>query len=118
MDRSWLLEQEEKFWHRDAGFFEENLAPDALMVFAEPIGTLTRDRIIAEIAAAPRWARVSLRDVRWVELRPDVVMLTYGADAERDGAAPYRALVSSAYVLRDGSWQLAFHQQTPAGPAQ
>jgi hypothetical protein len=25
----------------------------------------------------------------------------------------YAALVSSAYVKRNGSWKLAFHQQTP-----
>ena len=28
-------------------------------------------------------------------------------------AATYSALVSSAYVRRDGGWRLAFHQQTP-----
>jgi hypothetical protein len=114
MDRSWLLRQEEGFWTGDGDFFRQHLAHDALMVFAEPVGVLTRERVIAEIANAPRWARVSLREVRWVALGPDAVLVSYAAEAERDGADPYRAFVSSAYVLREGPWQLAFHQQTPA----
>jgi hypothetical protein len=76
---------------------------------------LTRERVIAEIAVAPRWARVSMHEVHWVDLAPDAVVVSYAAAAERDGTDQYRALASSAYVLREGTWQLAFHQQTPAG---
>lgn len=115
MDRSWLLSEEERFWKGDEDFFREHLAQGALMVFAEPIGALTRERVIAEIAVAPRWTRVSMQEVRWVDLGPEAVIVSYAANAERDGAAPYRAFASSVYVLREGTWQLAFHQQTPAG---
>jgi hypothetical protein len=31
----------------------------------------------------------------------------------RDNGEAYEALVSSAYVRRDGQWKMAFHHQTP-----
>ena len=32
---------------------------------------------------------------------------------EREGSDPYAALISSTYVLREGAWKLALHQQAP-----
>lgn len=113
------LEQlERQFWTGGAQFYTGNLAADAVMVFADPVGVLRRERIVETIAAAPRWRSVTFEDVSLVELAPNVRLLTYRARAERqDELSPYAALVSSAYVRRDGRWQLAFHQQTPARSA-
>lgn len=47
------------------------------------------------------------------QLGDDVAILTYRASAKRANGEPYRALVSSAYTKRGGSWKMAFHQQTP-----
>ena len=32
---------------------------------------------------------------------------------ERAGQPPYRAIMSSTYVWRQGTWKLALHTQTP-----
>ena len=40
------------------------------------------------------------------------MLLPAGMRLVRDGAT-YSALVSSAYVRREGGWRLALHQQTP-----
>jgi hypothetical protein len=40
-------------------------------------------------------------------------VVVYSVVARRDRQEPYSAVISSAYVLRDGAWKLAFHQQTP-----
>lgn len=111
------LEQlERQFWTGGAQFYTGNLAADAVMVFA--VGVLRRERILETVAAAPRWSSVAFEDVNFVELAPNVRLLTYRARAERqDELSPYTALVSSAYVHRDGRWQLAFHQQTPTRAA-
>lgn len=108
-----LLDLEEQFWKSDADFYRDNLTPDALMVFADPIGAMTKQTIVESISAAPRWRSVEFRDVAHVPLTSDVMLLTYRATAERDGAeAPYAARASSVYVKAASGWQLAFHQQT------
>jgi hypothetical protein len=58
---------------------------------------------------------VRFQKVRVIRLTDDAAIVTYKASAQREGqGSEYVALVSSAYVSRDGTWKLAFHQQTPA----
>jgi hypothetical protein len=112
-----LMNLEEEFWKGDADFYRRNLVDDALMVFAEPVGVLTKDRTVETIAGAPRWVEVHLREPAVVRLAEDAAMVTYKAEARREGDdAPYSALAGSAYVRRGDSWKLAFHQQTPIPP--
>ena len=109
-----LLRLEEQFWKSDADFYRTHLTPDAVMVFADPIGAMTKQAVVESISAAPRWQRVEFRDLMHVPLTPDVFLLTYLAKAERDGGeGPYAARASSVYIQRGNRWQLAFHQQTP-----
>jgi hypothetical protein len=37
----------------------------------------------------------------------------FGFHHQREGIAPYAALVSSSYALRAGKWKLVVHPQTP-----
>lgn len=109
-----LLELERRFWLGDADYFRRNLTDDALMVFAEPIGALTFDKIIETISAGSRWTDVQLDEVRVLPLSDQAVLMTYRAKASRGGEDfTYRTFASSVYVFRDDSWKLAFHQQTP-----
>jgi hypothetical protein len=111
-----LLQFEEQFWKGGADFFRDNLTDDSLMVFADPVGILTKDQTLEAIAASPRWVEVRLREHRIVRLTDDAVIVTYKVNARRESeSSEYSALVSSAHVRRRGSWKLAFHQQAPAG---
>jgi uncharacterized damage-inducible protein DinB len=110
-----LLSREEDFWRGDAEFFRQNLSDDSLLVFAEPIGVLTKGEAVESIDGSARWSDLNLQDARVLRLAPHAVMMTYRADARRDDGSSYSALVSSGYVRADGGWQLAFHQQTPVG---
>lgn len=110
-----LLGLEEQFWKGDADFYRLSLTDDSLMVFAEPIGILTKDRTIETLASSPRWGEIRFEDVHMVQLAEDSAIVAYKAVARREGAGSgYSALVSSAYVRRGGSWKLAFHQHTPS----
>ena len=109
-----LLDLEEKFWKGTHEFYESNLTSDALMVFAEPAGVMTRDSIVKSISDGARWSAIDFDEVSILELTGDSALLTYRARARRDGGQLYEARASSAYVDRDG-WKLAFHQQTPLG---
>lgn len=109
-----LLALERRFWKGDASFYERHLSASAVMALPVPAGILRRDEIVASIAGGARWAHLRVINPRMVLLSPTSALLTYRAQASRKGdASEYLAVVSSAYVLSGGEWQLAFHQQTP-----
>jgi ketosteroid isomerase-like protein len=109
-----LLDLEQQFWTGDAAFYAERLATDAVMVFADPVGTLTGPAIVESIRAAPRWRVVDITEAVQLELSPDAVLLTYRARASRGENDNYAARATSVYVRHTAGWRLAFHQQTPA----
>ena len=98
-----------------ASFYQELLADDALMVF--PGFVLDKRESIEAISGASPWQSFELADLRVVEATPDTGIVTYRATAQRGGAAPYHALMTSVYARRDGRWRLLLHQQTPTPTA-
>ena len=92
-------------------FYADVLADDVTFLF--PDGTLLRgrDAALASFGVAP-WASWSMSEVGTQPLGDAGAVVTYRAEAQRAGDAPYRALVSSVY-RRDGErWVLCAHQQT------
>lgn len=55
----------------------------------------------------------SLNDFRAIELSRDTILVTYRLTTHRRGGESRTTLRSSIWVMRDGSWQLLFHQGTP-----
>ena len=94
-----------------ADFYDQHLTADAIMVF--PFGVLARQQSIESIRAAPPWATFAIEEPRIVELDNDSAILTYRATAQRQGEAPYSALMTTVFVWSEGRWMTAFHQQTP-----
>lgn len=112
-----LIELEERFWTGDADFYRDALTSDFLMMFPG-LGTMDREATIAGVAGGQRWQAVRIREPRVTRLGDDAAILSYTAHARRTGDdSAYAALVSSAYVQRDGVWDLAFHHQTPVDDA-
>ncbi len=110
-----VLGLEEQFWTGGAALYRERLSDDALLVFAAPVGVLSKADAARSVAESARWEEVHLGDVRFVHLNGEALIVTYTASARRAGdPSPYSAQASSAYVYRDGQWALAFHQQTGA----
>jgi len=50
-----------------------------------------------------------------VRLGDDAAVVAYHVTAERTGEPEFSAIVASTFVRREDRWQLAFHQQSPAG---
>src|SRR5690606_3015980 len=68
-----------------------------------------------ENAAGHRWAEVDFRDVRALTVAPDVALLHYAVTARWNYPQDAeKALCATLYVKRDGTWRVAFHQQTAA----
>ena len=107
-----LLAFERRFWEAggDPGFYREHFAEDGRCVFA--FGILDKEATVASMDAPGGWSSVEFSDVSCLELAPDVVALTYLADAVSQDGGTYHAAASSVYVRRDGAWQLMLHQQS------
>lgn len=109
-----IWQREESFWLDGVAFYRDNMAAEAQMVFADPVGILKGDEILDGLKAAPRWAAVEFAD-QTEQTLGDTRVLAYRATGSRDGAEPYSALCSTTYVRREGKWILLSHQQTPVG---
>jgi hypothetical protein len=113
-----LLALEEASWHalcsdQGAEFFQRLLTPDATMVVPGG-GPLARDLVLQAIAATPPWTWFRLEEPRVQAITADCALVSYRATAQREGLPAYTAWMTSVYRNRAGTWQLAFHQQTPA----
>lgn len=108
-----LLALEHRLWTGGADDYRDILDADCLIAFTEMAGLMTRDQIADSAGDGGRWHDVETEGVGVVQPTDEVAILTYRAQATRKDGEPYRALLSSAYVRRDGEWKMAFHQQTP-----
>jgi hypothetical protein len=93
-----------------ADAYRHHLADDVLVVV--PGMVLDRDATIEAIAASPGWDAVTMDDATTMRLDGGAALISYRFEGRR-GDDVYTAVLSSVYVLKDGRWRLAFHQQTP-----
>jgi hypothetical protein len=114
-----LIDLEEQGWRalsttpeEATGFYGRVLDDTVVMLLPGGMVLDDRDEIVAAMSGQP-WSSYELADLRVVQPTGDTGVVTYGVVAERDGAPPYSALMSSLYVRRADGWRLAFHQQTP-----
>lgn len=112
-----IQEIERQFWTKDAQFYEQHLAPEAVMVFPHPVGVLPREAILNSIKGQSRWTAVHMKTPHCWQLSEDVILLSYEASATRSSETnPYNAWITSLYLRSDNDWKLAFHQHSPAPP--
>lgn len=93
-------------------FYHSILCEDAVMVFPGGLVFVGKEKILESFAEQP-WDTFQIENVRVVALSETSSILVYKVTARRGKSDPYEALISSTYVYRDGSWMLAYHQQTP-----
>lgn len=108
-----LMTLEKGFWTQGGDYYREHVDEECLVAFAEMAGVHSNEEIAGMNPGAGNWRNVRLDEKGLVQLSDDAVVLTYEVDAERASGEPYKALVSSGYVKRNGDWKMAFHQQTP-----
>lgn len=112
-----LMEIEKRLWTNDPKTFEEIVLETAILVYPE-LGPITREMAIKtierEVADNRMWGDVSFDMVDSIRTTPDTMMITYEVSHRWNyEKSSNQTQASSLYVRRDGSWRLAFHQQTP-----
>ncbi|GGH52498.1 DUF4440 domain-containing protein [Frigidibacter albus] len=105
----WTLEA--ALWTGGLPEYRKSMDPSCMMVLPGP-GILQGEAILASLEAAPRWREVDMAGRHLAET-DGLCVLGYVATANREGAAPYRAACSSAWVRRESGWKIVQHQQTP-----
>lgn len=115
-----LIKLEEEGWQAlssegDAGkrFYRSVLREDAIMLFPGGMVIEGKEKILESLAAQP-WASFRIEGPQVISLSENTGVVIYKVTANRENSDPYAALISSTYVLKDGKWKLAVHQQTPA----
>ncbi len=114
-----LLELEWQGWEAlstegDAGkrFYGSILRDDAVMLFPGGMRIVGRECILQSLGSQS-WESFHIEDAHVIALAANVGTLAYKVMAQRKEERPYVALISSTYV-RDQTWKLVIHQQTPA----
>ncbi|MGY1636462.1 nuclear transport factor 2 family protein [Geodermatophilus sp. SYSU D00742] len=114
-----LVALEEQGWQAlatspDAALAFYGRVLDAAVEMLLPGGMRVDDRAgILAAMGGPPWASYTLEAPLARQLTADSAVVTYGVVAQREGSAPYSALMSSVYVRREDGWKLVLHQQTP-----
>ena len=90
-----LLRLEKGFWTEGGDYYRTHVDEECLLAFTEMAGVHSNE------------------EIGCVQLLDDAAVITYEVNATRSNGEPYKALVSTGYVKRDGEWKMAFHQQTP-----
>jgi len=97
---------------RGGEFYGGMMTDDAVFVLVDG-SALTRDEVVASLDGAPAWDGYEISGARIVEVGKDSAAIVYRARAVRaDLPAPFEALMSSVYTVRDGRPRLALYQQT------
>jgi hypothetical protein len=114
-----LVELEQQGWRAlsssgDAAkaFYAGLLVDDAIMIFPGGLFIKGKGPILNSMAAQP-WESFTMEESVVISLSESVSLLAYRVTARREGHDVYEALVSSTYVVQEGNWKLAVHQQTP-----
>ncbi len=112
-----LFAIEEGFWLGGRDHFLAHVDERCLLAFpqaGEMHGVRTREEVAATASTQPgRWRDLKVSDRHLLRLADGAAVISYRADVLRFDGEPYAAMVSSAYVKRDGGWKLAFHQHSP-----
>ncbi len=117
-----LLELEIQGWNALASseqgaatrFYADVLHEDAVMLFPGGMVLEGKQPILDSLSVQP-WKHFKVDDSRVIPLGEAAGVLTYRVTAQREGAQPYVALISSTYIRSGGSWKLRIHQHTPVG---
>jgi hypothetical protein len=84
-------------------------------VVVVPGQVMNKLQTVQAMDSSAGWDEFSFDEERCTEINDATAVLTYRFSARRGEDFRYQALMGSVYTLSNGSWKMAFHQQTPLG---
>ena len=121
-----LMTKEKALWDawgkKDGKPFEESMNPDTVGVDAVNGISIGRDTAVKQVTTHNCEVKsYNLSDEKITPIDKDAVILTYKADQDvtcGGQKAPATVYATSIWKKQGGKWWAAFHQETPATPAQ
>ena len=113
-----ILAIEKGFWTAGEEHFLAHVDDQCLLVFTQMRGLYSRAEVAASARDPHRWSNLRIADVLLHQPREDALFLAYEARVNRATGAPYRALIGSAYLRREGGWKLTSHQHSELVPEE
>jgi len=111
-----LMHEEHAGWRaivegRGGEHYQRAMTRDALMIVEGAV--LGRDDILASFRGVPPWNEYHLHEPAVIRLGDRAGILVYRAVASR-GDETVNLRMSTTYLIEDGAWRVAAHQQTTA----
>lgn len=113
-----IIALEREFWTRggDNAFMEAAMA-DGAMAVVEPMGIIEKEQSLEMNSNSKPFTDVQMLDINVRQVTPELVILAYhGRGINSKTSLPYAGSICSAYVKKDGKWQLALTAHQPWTP--
>ena len=111
-ERVWGFE--ESLWTATPEHYRESIDPECVMALPIEPHLFTGEAAMEAVIHTPRWTKVALTRRQVSRPQEGLIVISYQADAEREGAQPYVAFCTSTYRwLAHGVWKVVQHSQVP-----
>jgi hypothetical protein len=92
-------------------FYESVLLDNAIMLFPGGMKIHGKMNILRSFGSQP-WKSFQIEEPQVTALADGLAVLTYVVTARREGGDLYHVLISSLYILVEGTWKLGHHQHS------
>jgi len=117
-DTDQVIAIERRLWHQanDPKVYQEAMVEGAISVI-EPLGFIEKQQAVEYSSKGKPFSGVEMVDLVVRQITPDCIVLAYHGEGTHVGEdKPYQGSISSAYVKKDGRWQLALTAHQPWKP--
>ena len=111
-ERVWGFE--ESLWTASPEHYRESIDEECLMALPAEPHLFKGQAAVDAVSNTPRWAKVALTHREVSRPQEGLIVISYKAEAEREGAQPYTAYCTSTYRrLAHEVWKVVPHTQVP-----
>ena len=117
-DTDQVIAIERSLWHQanDPKVYQAAMVEGAISVI-EPLGFIEKEQAVAYSSKGKPFSGVEMIDLVVHQITPDCIVVAYHGEGTHVGEdKPYQGSIASAYVKKDGRWQLALTAHQPWKP--
>ena len=111
-ERVWSFE--ESLWTATPEHYRESIDAECVMALPAEPHLFTGRAAMDAVANTPRWSKVALTHRQVSRPQEGLIVISYKAQADREGAQPYTAYCTSTYRrIEHEVWKVVQHSQVP-----
>ena len=111
-ERVWGFE--ESLWTASPEHYRDSIDDECLMALPSEPHLVSGADAVKSVSSTPRWSKVALTDRQVSRPQEGLIIISYKAQAEREGVQPYLAYCTSTYRrIEHEVWKVVQHSQVP-----